>query len=55
MEKAHQTLLQGIASFDISAMRQVSTEEKVVLPTKEGNGIVSVCDDQHYTDSSMVM
>lgn len=36
-EKAEQKLFQGISSFDKSAMRQVSTEEKSVLPTKEGN------------------
>lgn len=36
-EKAHQSLCDSIASFDMSAMRQVSTEERVVLPTQAGD------------------
>lgn len=36
-EKAEQKLFQGISSFDKSAMRQVSTEEKILLPTQAGN------------------
>lgn len=48
-EKAHQRLFQRITSFDKSTMRQVSTEEKVVLPSPEGDVHTLVCCGEHLT------
>lgn len=45
-EKAEQKLFQGISSFDKSAMRQVSTEEKIFLPTQAGNIAMECCGSQ---------
>lgn len=42
-ERAHLSLCDSIASFDVSTMRQVSTEERVVLPTQKGDGITYLC------------
>ena len=39
-EKTHQSIFKGVAGFDKSSMRHAETQEKVVLPAKEGESSV---------------
>ena len=36
-EKTHQNLLQGVESYDKSSLKPAETQEKIILPAKEGN------------------
>ena len=38
-EKVHQSLLQGVESYDKTSLKPAETQEKFVLPAKEGNCI----------------